>query len=270
VLDAAGPDGYRLVGTGVPRMAEDPVFLTSLAAAAVRAYESDQLVTEARRADELAAVDRARSALLASVGHDLRTPLASLRLAVDTLRAPDIALDGSERRELLDTVDVATSRLDELISNLLDLSRIEAGTLLVHAEPVALDGVVAAAVVGREYGTVDVQVDDNLPFVLVDPMLLERVLENLVSNAVRHGGAVPGRPLTVSATPRTSAVVVDVIDHGAGLTAPRPPADGGTGLGLEIVRGFCDAMAVPLEFHDTHGGGLTVRLTLPLARGGAG
>lgn len=270
VVDASGPGGYRLVGTGVPRMAEDPAFVSSLAAAAVRAYESNLLVTEARRADELAAVDQARSALLASVGHDLRTPLAGLRLAVDTLRAPDVALDEAERRELLDTADASTTRLDELITNLLDLSRLEAGSLLVQSEPVALDGIVASAVMGRAPGAVDVQVADDLPLVLVDPVLLERVLENLVSNAVRHGGAEPGRPVVVSATPRSSAVVVDVVDRGTGLDPERAAgsADGGAGLGLEIVRGFCGAMHVPLELRETPGGGLTVRLTLAVARGG--
>lgn len=275
VVDVAAPGGYRLVGSGVPRIAEDPAFLSSLATAAVRSYESGRLVEEARRADELAAVDRARSALLASVGHDLRTPLASLRLAVDTLRAPDVALDESERGELLETVAVSTSRLDELIANLLDLSRLEAGTLLVQPEPAALDGVVASAVVAREPGTVDVRVADDLPLVLVDPVLLERVLENLVSNAVRHGGAGRLRPVEVSASPRSGAVVVDVVDHGPGLGGAGAAgvasgsADGGSGIGLEIVRGFCDAMGLRLELLETYGGGLTVRIALPVARGGA-
>lgn len=271
VVDVAGPGGYRLVGSGVARMAEDPAFLSSLATAAVRSYESGRLVDEARRADELAAVDRARSALLASVGHDLRTPLSSLRLAVDTLRAPDIELADPERRELLDTVAASTSRLDELIANLLDLSRLEAGTLLVQPEPTALDGVVASAVVAREQGAVDVRVADDLPLVLVDPVLLERVLENLVSNAVRHGGAGRLRPVEVSASPRSGAVVVDVVDHGPGLAATSggSTADGGTGTGLEIVRGFCASMGLRLELLDTYGGGLTARITLPVARGGA-
>ena len=270
VVDVAGPGGYRLVGSGVARIAEDPAYLSSLATAAVRSYESGRLVDEARRADELAAVDQARSALLASVGHDLRTPLSSLRLAVDTLRSPDVALDAGERRELLDTVAVSTSRLDELIANLLDLSRLEAGTLLVRSEPTALDGVVASAVVAREPGTVDVRVADDLPLVLVDPVLLERVLENLVSNAVRHGGAGRLRPVEVSASPRSGAVVVDVVDHGPGLGGAAPGgADGGSGTGLEIVRGFCASMGLRLELLETYGGGLTARISLPVARGGA-
>ena len=278
VLDAQGPDGYRLVGRGVPRIAEDPDFIASLAAAAVRAYESEQLEREMDRARELAAVDATRSALLASVGHDLRTPLAGLRLAVDTLRSPEVELDDEARDELLGTVDASTTRLDELISNLLDMSRLEAGGLPVRREAVALYGVVSAAVAGRPAGAVLVHVDEVLPLVSTDPVLLERVVENLVSNALRHGRAGAGRPVEVRATPRTTAVVLDVVDHGPGLrdeAVAAPPltasrsADGSTGLGLEIVRRFCAAMDAALELRETEGGGLTARVTLPVARGGA-
>jgi two-component system sensor histidine kinase KdpD len=211
------------------------------------------------------------------VGHDLRTPLAGLRLAVDTLRSPEVELDDEARSELLDTVDASTTRLDELISNLLDMSRLEAGGLPVRSEAVALYGVVSAAVAGRPPGAVLVQVDDALPLVSADPVLLERVVENLVSNALRHGRAGVGRPVEVRATPRTSAVVVDVVDHGPGLTSAAtagPPlaasrsADGSTGLGLEIARRFCVAMGSELELRETEGGGLTARVTLPIARGG--
>jgi len=276
-LDVDGPGGYRLVGTGVPRMAEDPAFLASLAAGAVRAYESGRLDQEVRRAAELRTVDEARSALLASIGHDLRTPLASLRLAVDTLRSPDVALDAESQAGLLATVDASTRRLDELIANLLDMSRLEAGTLLVRPEPVALYEVASASVVGRPRDAVLVHVDEDLPFVTADPVLLERALENLVSNALRHGNAGPGRPVEVRATPRAGAVVVDVVDHGPGLPdgpgrATRPSgatgsADRSAGLGLDIVTAFCRAMDVAVEFRRTEGGGLTVRLTLPLSRG---
>jgi len=278
VVDVAGPDGYRLVGTGVPRMAEDPGFLASLAAAAARAYESEELDREKDRARALAAADEARSALLASVGHDLRTPLAGLRLAVDTLRSPDVELDDQARAELLGTVDASTTRLDELISNLLDMSRLEAGGLPVRREAVALYGVVSAAVAGRPSGSVLVQVDELLPLVSADPVLLERAVENLVSNALRHGRAGAGRPVEVLASPRTSAVVLDVIDHGPGLgaSAASAPAlsasrtaEGSTGLGLEIVRRFCAAMGAGLELRETEGGGLTARITLPIARGAA-
>jgi two-component system sensor histidine kinase KdpD len=277
VLDIAVAGGYRLVGSGPPRIAEDPAYVASLAAATVRAYESSRMESERMRAEELAAVDTARTALLASVGHDLRTPLAGLRLAVDALRAPDSQLDDTTTAELLETVDESTARLDELITNLLDMSRLEAGVLLaqVHATPV--DAAVAAAVLTWPHAAVDTDVSDSLPLVLADPALLERVVENLVSNAVRHAAPTREHPVLVVARNLGDVVQLDVVDRGPGLPAPggapasaRPMspggrADGSTGLGLAIVRGFCGAMSVPVEFLRTEGGGLTARLLLPVA-----
>jgi two-component system sensor histidine kinase KdpD len=279
VVDVEVTGGYRLVGTGSERIAEDPAYLASLAAATVRAYESGRMETERRRAEELAAVDTARTALLASVGHDLRTPLAGLRLAVDALRAPGSHLTPEEAADLLETVDESTTRLDELITNLLDMSRLEAGVLLAHLTPTAVDAAAAAAVLAWPHASVSVGVSDSLPLVLADPALLERVLENLVSNAIRHASPSPDRPVLVSATAADGAVVVDVADRGPGLSptgaaglvvdpvavAAGGPADRSTGLGLAIVRGFCDAMGVRVEFRETAGGGLTVRLTIPQA-----
>ena len=281
VLDVAVPGGYRLVGTGQPRMAEDRGFVESLASAAVRSYESGRMETEQRRAEQLAAVDKARTALLASVGHDLRTPLSGLRLAVDALRDPESHLDAESTRDLLDTVDDSTTRLDELITNLLDMSRLEAGVLMAQVGPTPADAAIATAVLGYPQASVTVDVSDTLPLVLADPALLERVVENLVSNALRHAGATPDAPVRVSAYESDGRVLVEVVDHGPGLSARRTAtldgagtsaadagrADRGTGLGLAIVRGFCEAMGVGLDFLDTSGGGLTVRLTLPEAAG---
>jgi two-component system sensor histidine kinase KdpD len=272
-LDVSVAGGYRLVGIGPERMAEDPGFVESLAAAAVRSYESDRMESEQRRAEQLSAVDKARTALLASVGHDLRTPLAGLRLAVDALRDPESHLDAELTRDLLETVDDSTSRLDELITNLLDMSRLEAGVVMAHVRPTPVDAAVAAAVLTYPNASVTVDVSDTLPLVLADPTLLERVIENLVSNALRYAGPTPEMPVHVWAHELGDAVVVDVVDHGPGLAA-RPTgrvpgldgnagrADRSAGLGLAIVRGFCAAMDVELTFHDTAGGGLTVRLTL--------
>jgi two-component system sensor histidine kinase KdpD len=270
-LDVRVTGGYRLVGLGGERMAEDPGFVESLAAAAVRSYESDRMETEQLRAERLAAVDEARTALLASVGHDLRTPLSGLRLAVDALRDPGSHLDDESRRDLLETVDDSTARLDELITNLLDMSRLEAGVVMARVAPTPVDAAVAAAVLAFPRAAVTVDVSDTLPLVLADPALLERVVENLVSNALRYAGPSADSPVHVTAYELGDAVAVDVVDHGPGLaaTAHTDPAsldgsagraDRSAGLGLAIVRGFCAAMRVTLEFHDTDGGGLTVRL----------
>ena len=266
------PGGYRLLGTGPERMAEDPAFIESLAAAAVRSYESDRMESEAKRAEQLAAVDQARTALLASVGHDLRTPLSGLRVAVDALRDPDAVLGDETRVDLLETVDESTARLDELITNLLDMSRLEAGVLAVRREPTSVDGCVASALLSFGRAPVVADLPDSLPMVEADPVLLERVVENLVSNAVRHAAPTVSDPVQISAYLRDGAVVVDVVDHGPGLNerdphhrrvSPGGGADRSTGLGLEIVRGFCAAMDAGVEFLDTEGGGLTVRVTLP-------
>ena len=270
-LDVAVAGGYRLVGTGPERMAEDPAFIDSLAAAAVRSYESNRMEAEIRRAEELAEVDSARTALLASVGHDLRTPLSGLRLAVDTLRDPQAELDTETTHDLLETVDTSTARLDELITNLLDMSRLEAGVVAVRMEPTSVDAAIAAALLASPRAPVDADVSDELPLVDADPALLERVLENLVSNAVRYAAPSAVAPVLITAYDDAAWVVVDVADHGPGLIE-RPAlsgrvnagggADRSTGLGLQIVRGFCAAMDVGLEFRDTDGGGLTVRLRL--------
>jgi len=273
-LDVGVAGGYRLVGIGPQRMAEDPGFVESLAAAAVRSYESDRMESEKRRAEQLAAVDKARTALLASVGHDLRTPLSGLRLAIDALRDPESQLDPESTRDLLETVDDSTTRLDELITNLLDMSRLEAGVLMAHVQPTPVDAAVAAAVLAFPRAAVTLDVTDALPFVEADPALLERVIENLVSNALRYAGPTPETPVLVTAHARDGAVVVSVVDHGPGLAPGATPtptvgldgsvrrADRSAGLGLAIVRGFCDAMGVALDFRDTSGGGLTVALTL--------
>ncbi len=283
VVDVRMPHGYRLVGNGVAHFAEDRGFLRSLASAAVRAYESEQMVRERSRAEQLAAVDDARSALLASVGHDLRTPLAGLTVAVGALRQLDGELTDAEREELLDTVSAATGRLDELITNLLDMSRLEAGGVAVHLQPCALDEVVARALIGLPAERVLVTVAEDLPDIETDPALLERVVANLVSNALSHGTRAAGDaspPVAVTAEPGADAVVLTVVDHGPGIPSHErervlQPFErlestrtaGGTGLGLAIARGFCAALGAGLRLTDTVGGGLTVVVDLPRPAG---
>src|SRR5439155_12303771 len=116
-----------------------------LASAAARILEAQRLAGQAARARELAEIDRLRAALLAAVGHDLRTPLAGIKAAVSSLREPDLALTAAARAELLETIEESTDSLDALVENLLALSRLQAGVLSVQARPVALDAVAAAA-----------------------------------------------------------------------------------------------------------------------------
>jgi len=193
-LTVASTDGLNLVAYGPSVFAEDRRLLSVLAAMAGRAWQGQQLAEQAARARQLAETDRVRSALLAAVSHDLRTPLAGIKAAVSSLRQEDISWTVEEQRELLLTVDESTDRLTDLISNILAMSRIQAGAVSVHVSPVALDEVVARALLGSE-GNVAVDVPEDLPLVLADAGLLERVVANLVDNARRF--SPPGVPVRI-------------------------------------------------------------------------
>jgi two-component system sensor histidine kinase KdpD len=273
VLDVPLPDGYRLIGRGAELFAPDPDFLASLGAAAVRAFESGRLQEESLRADELEAIDRSRTALLASVGHDLRTPLASLRVSIETLRAPGVQLSGEDRDALLSTIESSTDRLDDLITNLLDMSRLQAGAVLAHPEPASLLEVVDRTLLAFPGDRLVVHVPADLPTIAADPTLLERVIANLVSNALRYSPAET--TVSLRAHHDAATVVLAVIDQGPGIADGqaaevfRPfhrvgaQPDGGTGLGLAIVKGFAEAMGMGVSLRPGDGGGLEARLTIP-------
>ena len=251
--------GASLVVRGPRLFAQDRRVLAAFAEAAATAVEGRRLAEQATQAE---AVDRLRTALLAAVGHDLRTPLAGAKAAVSSLRQGDVAWTAQETAELLETIEDSTDRLQSLVSNLLDASRLQAGALSITPTRVGLDEVVARALTGLPgRDRVQVDVPDTLPPVLVDVGLLERVVANLVDNALRHGsGAVSvlGRPGQVT-----------VVDHGPGMEGVPAPfggdrTTGGVGLGLLVVRGFLDAMGGELQPSVTAGGGLT--MTVVLAR----
>ena len=268
----------RLIGRGPPQFAEDQRVLRAFAAASETAYEGRRLNEQARQARELAAVDRQRTALLAAVGHDLRTPLAGIKAAVSSLRQHDITWSDADRDELLATIEQSADRLDAVVANLLDASRLDAGALTAHPRPVALDAVVAAAVlaVPGAGDRVAIDIADDLPLVKADPGLLERILANLIDNALRHAG--DNGPVQVTAAAGAESAKLAVIDHGPGVSADereriftpfqhlddrRPGA--GVGLGLSVARRFAEAMDGALAADESPGGGLTMRLRLPLA-----
>jgi two-component system, OmpR family, sensor histidine kinase KdpD len=271
------PD-LRLVGRGPALFAEDQRVLQAFAAAAETAFKGRRLTAQARQADQLAEVDRQRTALLAAVGHDLRTPLAGIKAAVSSLRQTDVHWSDDERDELLATIEQSADRLDGVVANLLDASRLDAGAVTVQSRPVALDEAVGAALLALPDATGRVQADirDDLPLVEADPGLLERVLVNLIDNALRHGGQ--DRPVEISATAGAESAKITVVDHGPGvpadqrgrLFAPFQRLDdrstvSGVGLGLSVARGFAEAMGGALVADASAGGGLTMRLRLPLA-----
>jgi K+-sensing histidine kinase KdpD len=271
----AGGD-RMLLGDGRDLFAEDRRLLRNLAYAASRAVDARAMAGEASRAQELAEVDRLRSALLAAVGHDLRTPLAGIKAAVTTLRQPDVHIEEADRAELLATVEHSADRLADLIDNLLDLSRLQAGALSIDLRPVPVDEVVARALIERHLGDVVNTVADDLPMVLADAGLLERVVANLADNAHRY--ASPGSPVEVRARCTGAVVEVDVVDQGPGVQESDwarmfvpfqrlhdRSTDVGVGLGLAIALGFTEAMGGTLKPAHTAGGGLTMTVTLPRA-----
>ena len=276
-FDLAINPNLRLVGRGPALFAEDGRVLQAFAAAAETAYEGRRLSEKAREAHTLANVDRQRTALLAAVGHDLRTPLAGIKAGVSSLRQDDVAWSAEERGELLATIEASADRLDSLLSNLLDASRLQAGAVAVQARPVALDEVVGTVLLGlpEASGKVKVDVPDDLPLLLADPGLLERVLANLLDNALRHAG--DSAPVDVTATAGAESAKIAIVDHGPGvdaaererLFAPFQRLDDrdtkGVGLGLSVARGFAEAMGGALAADQSTGGGLTMRLRLPLA-----
>jgi two-component system sensor histidine kinase KdpD len=269
----------RLMGRGAALFAEDQRVLQAFAAAAQTAFDAQRLSAKAREASDLAAADSQRTALLAAVGHDLRTPLAGIKAAVSTLRQTDVDWSPEETDELLATVEQSGDRLDSIVANLLDASRLQAGALSVQSRPVALDEAIGAAVLAvpgaAERVTIDVP--EDLPLVQADPGLLERVLANLLDNAIRYGAG--DRPVEVSASAGGTTASLKVVDHGPGVTETQRERmfqpfgrvdDRGTargvGLGLSVARGFMEAMDGVLIADGSSGDGLTMRLRLPLAK----
>jgi two-component system sensor histidine kinase KdpD len=249
--------------------------LDGFAAQAAAALDRDRLRTQAAQAEALAEGNRMRTALLAAVSHDLRTPLASIKASVSTLRQTDVQWTAADQAALLATIEEGADRLDALIGNLLDMSRLSAGSLQPFLRPTAIDEVAPVALRGLD-SALRLAVPDGLPLVRTDPGLLERVLANLFANAAAH--SPPGRPPSLSARQAGASVILEIIDHGPGVpdtfkTRMFQPFERldergtgtGVGLGLAVVRGFVDAMGGSVLAADTPGGGLTIRVTLPAA-----
>ncbi|MGF7238904.1 MAG: DUF4118 domain-containing protein [Frankia sp.] len=275
-------EDLALVLRGRTLPAADRRILAAFAAQAAGALEQRRLAAAAAEAGPLAEADRTRTALLAAVSHDLRTPLASAKAAVTGLRSKDVDWTDDEQGELLATADESLDRMARLVDNLLDLNRLQAGRLSVFPRAVALDDVLPAAFndLGPAARTVTVNVPEDVPAARADPALLERVIANLLSNAVRH--SPPGRPPIVSASTLGDRVEVRVIDQGPGLPGERREqmftpfqrlgdTDNetgiglGLGLGLALSRGLTEAMNGTLTPEDTPGGGLTMVISLPVA-----
>ncbi|CUU59373.1 two-component system, OmpR family, sensor histidine kinase KdpD [Parafrankia irregularis] len=271
-------DDLCLALTGRSLPAADRRILTAFAAQAAVALDQHRLREAAAEAAPIAAADKVRTALLTAVSHDLRTPLAAAKASISGLRGHDITLTDDEQAELLATADESLDKLTRLVENLLDMSRLQAGALSVFPRPIGLDDIVPPALdeIGPPANKIIVQVSDDLPAVHADPALLERVIVNLVANALRHAPA--GTPPIITASALAGRVELRVIDRGPGI----PPAQHdnvfqpfqrlgdhdnttGVGLGLALSRGLTEAMGGTLTPEETPGGGLTMVLSLPAA-----
>jgi two-component system sensor histidine kinase KdpD len=269
-------ESYSLVLRGHPLAAADRRVVEAFAAQAAVALRQERLAEQAAALGPLSEVDRMRTALLSAVSHDLRTPIASAKAAIDGLRSPDVAFSDADRAELLATASESLETLARLVDNLLDMSRLQAGALGIHPEPTAMAEVVDRALddLGPAAVGIAVHVPDEYPDVQADPVLTERVLVNLLSNALRY--SPPDMPPTVTISDHAGYVETRIIDHGPGIPAADwdkvfmpfqrlgdRDNDTGVGLGLALSRGLTEAMGGSLEPDITPGGGLTMTVRLP-------
>jgi two-component system sensor histidine kinase KdpD len=264
--------------TGQPLQAGDRRLLAVVAAQVEAALEHSALTRTAGQVAPLAEVDRMRSALLAAVGHDLRRPLAAATASVSGLRQPGVEWSDADRDELLATAWESLESLSTLVTNLLDVSRVQAGALAVRTAVVDVDDVVLGALDELGLGPADVELAlrASVPAVVADAVLLQRVLVNLLDNALRH--SPDGTLVRISTSGFAGRVEVRVVDRGPGVPPERRDEitvafqrlgdtdnSTGLGLGLALSKGFTEAMGGTLTMDDTPGGGLTAVVSLPEA-----
>ena len=281
LLGSRGPVGVLGLRPQNPRSLQTPEQLHQLetfASQTALAIERARLAEEAEQAQVRAETERLRSSLLSSVSHDLRTPLASITGAASTLIEGETRLDPATRRDLLEALHEEANRLNRLVQNLLEMTRLEAGALVPHTAWHSVEEVVGAAL-GR-FGkalaerTVRTSIPADLPLVPMDDVLIEQVLINLIDNAIKYTPA--GSPIEVSAEDVGPAVAVEVADRGPGLPPGEErlifekfhrtdanPSVRGAGLGLAICRGIIRAHGGRIWAENRPGGGVAVRFTLP-------
>ena len=266
IVDATGPIVLAAVALAVS-------FLGFRAAG--RHRRAARTATETAR--RVAEADRMRAALLATLGHDLRSPLAAAKAAVSGLRSTDVPLTADDRDELLAAADESLDLLARLTAGLLDISRLQAGKLSVFPRPAVLGDIIERAVDDIGPRSVTVRVPAGLPAVMADPELMERVIVNLARNALRY--SPPGTPPLLTARAHGGRVELRVIDRGPGIPAAErdraflpfqrlgdTSASPGVGLGLALSRDLTKAMGGTLDARETPGGGLTMVISLPAAR----
>ena len=274
--------GMTLALAGGQLSTEDQRVLDAFAAQIAVAAEAQRLHLEADKAGELAAANDLRAALLQAVSHDLRTPLASIKASISSLRQDDIDWPPATAEEFKATIESETDQLTALVGNLLDMSRLQASAVVADLRPTGVEEVVVAAVASLGAGAphVAVDVDETLVDVVADAALLERALANLIANAGRV--SPPDTPTRVTAGEvggDQHHIDIQIIDRGPGIRVvdrelvfqpfqrivDHHGFGAGVGLGLAIARGFVEAMGGELAVEDTPGGGTTMVISLPIA-----
>ena len=275
-------EGAQIEMVGHPLEPSDRRILGAFVSQLESALVQRRLTTEAEGAKPLAEADRLRSALLAAVSHDLRRPLAAATAAVSSLRSPDVKLSRADRAELLATADESLIALGTLVTDLLDVTRLQAGVIGVALRPVAIDDVVGGALDELRLSPGDVTLElTAVPMVDADAALLQRAVVNLLSNSIRFSPA--GSPPVLSTSQFDDHVQLRVVDRGPGIPVEQREDvflpfqrlgdidnSAGVGLGLSLSKGFVEAMGGTLEAEDTPGGGLTMVIELPVVHASRG
>jgi two-component system sensor histidine kinase KdpD len=271
--DVPVDEGVHLLFDGPPLAARDQRLVNAYAAHAAILHGREQLVRAAREAAGLARDNAARTTLLAAVSHDLRTPLASIKAGVSTLRQAEVKLTPEDKAELLESIEDSADRLDALIGNLLDLSRLETGSVKAHTHSVEIfDAVLDTVRTTSDPARVAIDISVDTPTAQADLGLLDRVLANVVENALRHSDS----EIRITAGTIGDKVQVRIVDRGPGVPdadkdrifqafqrVGDTPRGDGLGLGLAVARGLMTVMGGSLSPEDTPGGGLTMVIELP-------
>ncbi|MGA9146990.1 MAG: ATP-binding protein [Candidatus Nanopelagicales bacterium] len=278
-----GGHGLVLAGVGDALTLSQRRILTVYAAQAASLLERDRLITRAADATRLREVENARRILLATVSHDLRTPIAGIKAAISTLADEQLRLTDEDRRTLLAAAEQGADRLTSLVTNLLDMNRLQTGAVKPLERPTVIEEVVQRAIGGLPPSEVVSEVGEDLPAVYTDPALLERILANVIENAARQAsGGVPVRVLAGEISEPERHVDIRVVDQGPGVPVAqrgeifepflrsgdhKHAQAGGVGLGLAVAAGLAQLIGAKIDVEDTPGGGLTMVVSVPVKRG---
>ncbi len=276
-LETAGRNGGHISTPAgeEPTLATRRRFLPALASLLAVAVDRERLAGQALEAEALRRSDAIKTALLRAVSHDLRSPLTAISTAVSGLRNESLDLDRADRDELLETIALESTRLERLVANLLDLSRLQAGAADPIKELWTVDQLIAQALDEvPDADRIETAIPDDVPVVLVDAIQIERALVNLLENALKF--SPPASTVAVRVTSTRRDVVIRIVDQGAGLPDDElerifepfhrvGAAVLGAGLGLAIARGFAEANAGRVWAESVPGQGTSFALALPVA-----